>query len=76
MCGSIREFGFKIPSLVRSDGEVADGRLRLKAAHTLDLTEIPVTLCLSRVAIVTQVTGVRDTNRKPGQAPFSLQIPL
>jgi hypothetical protein len=25
MCGSIREFGFKIPCLVRSDGEVIDG---------------------------------------------------
>jgi len=29
MCGSIREFGFKIPCLVRSDGEVIDGHLRL-----------------------------------------------
>jgi hypothetical protein len=25
MCSSIREFGFKIPCLVRSDGEVVDG---------------------------------------------------
>ena len=25
MCGSIREFGFKIPCLVRSDGEVVEG---------------------------------------------------
>ena len=32
-CGSIREFGFKIPCLVRSDGEVIDGHLRLKAAR-------------------------------------------
>jgi ParB-like nuclease domain len=30
MCGSIREFGFKIPCLVRSDGEVVDGHLRLR----------------------------------------------
>jgi len=28
MCGSIREFGFKIPCLVRSDGEIVDGHLR------------------------------------------------
>ena len=28
MCASIREFGFKIPCLVRSDGEVVDGHLR------------------------------------------------
>jgi DNA modification methylase len=45
MCASIREFGFKIPCLVRSDGELVDGHLRLKAAHKLGLTEIPVILC-------------------------------
>src|SRR5437868_12643214 len=45
MCGSIREFGFKIPCLVRSDGEVIDGHLRLKAARKLGLAEIPVILC-------------------------------
>ena len=45
MCGSIREFGFKITRLVRSDGEVVDGHLRLKAARKLGITEIPVILC-------------------------------
>src|ERR1700733_13399113 len=45
MCGSIREFGFKIPVLVRSDGEVVDGHLRLKAARKLGIREIPVILC-------------------------------
>jgi ParB-like chromosome segregation protein Spo0J len=51
MCGSIREFGFKIPVLARSDGEVVDGHLRLKAARKLgswpggDTTCIPVILC-------------------------------
>jgi hypothetical protein len=45
MIGSIREFGFKIPCLVRSDGEVVDGHLRLKAARKLNITEIPVILC-------------------------------
>ena len=45
MCGSIREFGFKIPCLVRSDGEVIDGHLRLKAARRLGITDIPVILC-------------------------------
>ena len=44
MCASIREFGFKIPCLVRSDGEVVDGHLRLKAARKLGPTEIPVIL--------------------------------
>src|SRR5260370_38327790 len=51
MCGSIREFGFKIPVVARSDGEVVDGHLRLKAARKLgswpggDITAIPVILC-------------------------------
>jgi ParB-like chromosome segregation protein Spo0J len=45
MCGSIREFGFKIPCLVRSDGEVIDGHLRLKAARKLGITDIPVIRC-------------------------------
>ena len=30
MCGSIREFGDKMPVLARSDGEVVDGYLCLK----------------------------------------------
>src|SRR6202049_5034437 len=45
MCGSIGEFGFKIPCLVRSDGEVIDGHLRLKAARKMGITDIPVILC-------------------------------
>jgi DNA modification methylase len=51
MCASLREFGFKIPVLARSDGEVVDGQLRLKAARQLgswpggDTTQIPVVLC-------------------------------
>ena len=45
MVSSIREFGFKIPVLARSDGEVIDGHLRLKAARKLGIAEIPVILC-------------------------------
>ena len=45
MCSSIRKFGFKIPVLARSDGEVVDGHLRIKAARKLRITEIPVILC-------------------------------
>jgi ParB-like chromosome segregation protein Spo0J len=39
MCGSIPEFGFKVPVLSRSDGEVVDGHLRLKAARKLGITK-------------------------------------
>ena len=45
MVASIREFGFKIPVLVRGNGEVVDGHLRLKAARKLKITEVPVILC-------------------------------
>jgi DNA modification methylase len=51
MCSSIRELGFKVPVLARSDGGVVDGHLRLKAARKLgswpggDTTCIPVILC-------------------------------
>src|SRR5713226_8113118 len=45
MAASIREFGFKIPVLARSSGEVVDGHLRLKAAQKLGMTEVPVILC-------------------------------
>src|SRR5215471_2572367 len=45
MVASIREYGFKIPVLARSSGEVVDGHLRLKAARQLGITEVPVILC-------------------------------
>jgi ParB-like chromosome segregation protein Spo0J len=44
MCSSIREFGFKIPVLARSDGEVVDGHVRLKAARKLRIDDVPVIL--------------------------------
>src|SRR6266852_9816731 len=45
MVASIQEFGFKIPVLARSDGEVVDGHLRLKAAQKLGIGDVPVILC-------------------------------
>ena len=45
MVASINEFGFKIPILARSNGEVVDGHLRLKAALKLGMLELPVILC-------------------------------
>ena len=43
--GRSYEFGFKIPVLARSNGEVVDGHLRLKAALKLNLSEVPVIPC-------------------------------
>jgi len=51
MVASIRQFGFAIPVLARSSGEVIDGHLRLKAARKMgswpggDTTRIPVIPC-------------------------------
>jgi DNA modification methylase len=45
MVASITEFGFAVPVLARSSGEVVDGHLRLKAARKLGMVEVPVIPC-------------------------------
>ena len=42
MVACIKEFGFRIPIVAKSDGSVVDGHLRLKAAKKLGLKEVPV----------------------------------
>jgi ParB-like chromosome segregation protein Spo0J len=44
MAAAIREFGFKVPIVAKSDGTVVDGHLRLKAAKKLKLENVPVLL--------------------------------
>ena len=44
MVSAIKEFGFRIPVVAKSDGSVVDGHLRLKAAQKLGMTEVPVAL--------------------------------
>lgn len=44
MVAVIREFGFRVPLVVRSNGELVDGHLRLKAAIVLGMTDVPVIL--------------------------------
>lgn len=44
MASAIKEFGFRIPIVAKSDGSVVDGHLRLKAARKLGLKEVPVAL--------------------------------
>src|SRR5947199_4351693 len=69
MCSSIREFGFKCPVFARSEGEVVDGHLRLKAAKKLGVTEVPVILCDEWTE--TQVKAVRLlVNRYVGWAEW------
>lgn len=45
MVDSIKTYGFAVPVLARSTGEICDGDLRYKAAPKAGLTEIPVILC-------------------------------
>jgi DNA modification methylase len=44
MVSVIKEFGFRIPIIAKSTGEVVDGHLRLKAAKQLNLETVPVLL--------------------------------
>lgn len=44
MAAAIREFGFRIPLIVKSTGEICDGHLRYKAAQHLGLEQVPVIL--------------------------------
>ena len=44
MVSAIKEFGFRIPVVAKSDGSVVDGHLRLKAAQKIGMTEVPVAL--------------------------------
>ena len=45
MVAAFKEFRLMLPLLVRSEGEIVDGHLRLKAARKLQMTEVPVILC-------------------------------
>ena len=44
VAAAIKEFGFRVPIVAKSDGLVVDGHLRLKAAKKLGLSEVPVIL--------------------------------
>ena len=45
VAAAIREFGFRVPILAKSDKTIIDGHLRLKAAKKLGLEVVPVMLC-------------------------------
>ena len=42
VANSIKKFGFKVPIVATSDGEVINGHTRLKASKMLGLDEVPV----------------------------------
>src|SRR5579863_2837382 len=45
MVAAFKEFRLMLPLLVRSDGEIVDGHLRLKAARKMQITEVQVIVC-------------------------------
>ena len=44
VAAAIKEYGFRVPVVAKSDGTVVDGHLRLKAARALGLSEVPIVL--------------------------------
>jgi DNA modification methylase len=73
MVAAIQEYGFKIPVLARTSGEVVDGHLRLKAAQQLGLDEIPVILCDEWSPA--QVKGFRFlVNQSPNWADWNPEL--
>ena len=44
VAAAIREYGFRVPIIAKSDGTIIDGHLRFKAARELGLSEVPVIL--------------------------------
>ncbi|MCP4364471.1 MAG: ParB N-terminal domain-containing protein [Planctomycetes bacterium] len=44
MAAFIKEYGFRVPVIAKSDGLVVDGHLRLKAAKKLNFDSVPVVL--------------------------------
>ena len=69
----IREFGFLVPCLIKSDNTVIDGHLRLKSARKLNLDSVP---CI----IVDHLSGAQikalriSINRVAGFAEFDDEL--
>ena len=57
MVAVIGEFGFRIPVLVTSSGEIIDGHLRIKAAVQMGMAEVPVSFAM---------TGAQPRSRPSG----------
>jgi DNA modification methylase len=73
MVAMIVEFGFKIPILATSRGDLIDGVLRWKAAQKLDMEEVPVIVCDGWTEA--QIKAFRlEVNRSATWAEFDLEL--
>src|ERR1700729_1405953 len=76
MARTISEFGFKVPIVATSKGEVVDGHLRLKAARSLGLKTVPVVLAddLSEVQIKAFRLSVNESTNWATWNPEKLDL--
>jgi hypothetical protein len=76
MCSSISEFGFKIPLLARSDGEVVDGTYGIKAARKPRITEVLVITCDEWGVMVPLIEGAGVQRRPSSPSDCSVCRPV
>ena len=67
IAAAIREFGFRVPVLAKSDGTIVDGHLRWKAAKKLNLPTVPVLLADDLTE--TQIKAFRISVNKMSDKP-------
>ena len=73
IAAAIKEFGFRVPIVAKSDGLVVDGHLRLKAARKLGLETVPVLLADDLTDI--QIKAFRlSVNRVAQEATWDLDL--
>lgn len=73
MAEAIKAYGFRVPVLARSTGEVVDGHLRIKAARHAGMTELPVIVCDDMTD--QQIKGFRiSVNRMAELAEWDLDL--
>lgn len=78
MAATIKEFGFKVPIVATSNGEVVDGHLRLKAALHLGMKKVPVVLAddLTPVQIRAFRISVNEASNWAQWNPEKLEVEL
>lgn len=78
MAATLKEFGFKVPIVATSNGEVVDGHLRLKAARSLGLKTVPVVLAddLTEAQIKAFRLNVNSSTQWASWAPAKLELEL
>lgn len=73
VAAAIKEFGFRVPIIAKSDGLIVDGHLRLKAAKLLGMETVPVMLADDMTD--TQIKAFRiSVNRMAELADWDIEL--